>query len=170
MDDSPPYIDSIEQMNRGPVRHLPKEVRGPTLSPHASPVGARLGLPARGWPALHAAVGGEEVVAPGGGRACQITRRLAGAEPYHRWLGELFRRAVEEPHSALHGCLRPRVGREPLRAEEVALVDLETCGLSGAHAAMFLIGVLTWEEDALVVRQFFARRLHEERAIATLFA
>ena len=46
-------------------------------------------------------------------------------------------------------------------------MDLESTGLAGTP--LFMIGVMTWEDGGLVVRQYFARDYSEERAVIGLF-
>lgn len=45
----------------------------------------------------------------------------------------------------------------------VAMLDLETCGLSGA--ALFLVGLLRWVDDQPIVELLFARNYAEEAAV-----
>jgi uncharacterized protein YprB with RNaseH-like and TPR domain len=57
--------------------------------------------------------------------------------------------------------------RESVPLEEVLFFDVETTGLG--QTPLFLIGVMTWEREALVIRQFLAREYREEAAIIQLF-
>ncbi len=69
-----------------------------------------------------------------------------------------------------HWCPEPRKVAEagPIGVEDIAFLDLETTGLS--NSPLFLVGLMVWENDGLVVDQYFARDLNEEAATIALFA
>jgi len=73
-----------------------------------------------------------------------------------RTFGEAMADMPEKPERGL----APLVGTSP---EQVVWVDLETTGLHGRP--LFLVGIMTWEDGDLVVRQYFARDYSEERAV-----
>jgi uncharacterized protein YprB with RNaseH-like and TPR domain len=50
---------------------------------------------------------------------------------------------------------------------DLLLVDLETCGLAGS--SLFLVGILRFLEDRLVVELLLARNYAEERAVLVTF-
>lgn len=52
--------------------------------------------------------------------------------------------------------------------EDLIFMDIETTGLGSA--TLFLIGVMAWNQDGLVVRQYLARNYAEEAAVIGLFA
>lgn len=54
------------------------------------------------------------------------------------------------------------------RPEDLLFMDIETCGLAGT--AIFLVGVMFYEEPTLVFEQYLARDYAEEPAILRLFA
>ncbi len=52
-------------------------------------------------------------------------------------------------------CLLTRVQRQPASWEEVLFLDTETTGLSGGTGTyVFLVGMLHWTEDGLLLRQY----------------
>jgi len=60
----------------------------------------------------------------------------------------------------LHESLRPLAACDPAA---VAYLDIETCGLMGEP--LFLVGLMRWADDRLVVEQFLARDYSEERPV-----
>ena len=51
---------------------------------------------------------------------------------------------------------------------DLLFIDTETTGLAGAGTLAFMVGVAFFEEDALIVRQFFLRDHGDEAAMLTL--
>ena len=66
-----------------------------------------------------------------------------------------------DDYAERHARLRATRGEAPL------FLDIETCGL--AAAPLFLIGVATVTEEAIVLRQFLARDYTEEAAVLQAF-
>ena len=54
-----------------------------------------------------------------------------------------------------------------LTVDQIVFMDIETTGLSSSP--LFLIGIMVWEDNDFVVRQFFARDYSEERAVVASF-
>lgn len=75
---------------------------------------------------------------------------------------------LAQPESDLVGRMMDLCSVERLTPPDLAFLDLETCGLSSAP--LFLGGLLLWEEDGLVVRQYLARDYSEEAAVTALVA
>jgi hypothetical protein len=116
---------------------------------------------------LAEAIGGEEFVAPGGGKGFLITTPVAELGETWPLLCDTCRDAFAEPSSPPVQLLRAlRGGRAP-RLDDLLFMDTETTGLGSTP--VFLVGAMTWEHDGLVVRQFFARDYAEERAIVSAF-
>jgi uncharacterized protein YprB with RNaseH-like and TPR domain len=117
--------------------------------------------------ALEEAVGGVEVFAPQGERACLVVSPLDGGGEEWAGLSAELPRRLGEAASGLRRRIRQACGTEELRPEDLLFFDLETTGLAGTP--LFLIGTMLWEEGGLVVRQYFARDYSEERAVIALF-
>ena len=60
----------------------------------------------------------------------------------------------------VHEDLRPLVLAEP---GAVAYLDIETCGLAGEP--LFLVGLMRYRDDTLLIEQFLARDYSEERPV-----
>lgn len=145
-----------------PALHI-GDLRRRQPKPEASPK-PRLTAPAsrqtEGPPvALEQAVDGVEAAAADGSVAYVITERIADREEAWAELCDAFRKHVVGQAASLSA--------EPLQPEDLIFLDLETTGLESTP--LFLIGTMSWEDDGLVVRQFFARHYGEERAAISLF-
>jgi len=113
---------------------------------------------------LEEATGGREVLAPGGGKALLICRRLADQADGGQELCEGLTDALRE---GTHLRRRlSRICRTPVDPKDILFLDLETTGLS--CSPLFLAGLMLWEDGALVIRQYFARHYAEERAVILL--
>lgn len=127
-----------------------EEVRAPTRCADPAP---------RALPLIP---GGEDVRGSGG-RCCRVVRSLESLLPGADLAGELDRSlrflATCAPEDVYPG-LRPAIG---VRAEDVAVMDLETTGFWGCP--IFLVGLLLTEGGQLRSVQFLARDYPEERAI-----
>jgi len=77
-----------------------------------------------------------------------------------------FATAFSSPETPFQQRLYARC-RTTALPEDVLFFDLETTGLG--QTPLFLIGIMTWEGDNLVVRQFFARDYREEAAVIQSF-
>jgi len=115
---------------------------------------------------LAAAVKGEEVAGPRGGRAFLITSDIREIEEAPA-LCNTFRDCLLRDGSNLRRWLGVMCGTDRAAPEDVIFVDLETTGLGSTP--LFLIGTMTWEAGGLVVRQYFARNYAEEPAVISLF-
>jgi hypothetical protein len=120
-------------------------------------------------------VRGIEVQTPDGATAFVMAERVAGLDKDLEHLNEAFRQRVETRETEIRRCLSPLGAdcsapgaAEDLRPEDLIFLDLETTGLS--NSPLFLIGAMVWEEEGLVVRQYFARDYAEERAVLALFS
>lgn len=77
-----------------------------------------------------------------------------------------FAAAFASPDTPLQQRLHARCGVTAF-PEDVLFFDVESTGLG--QTPLFLIGVMSWEQDNLVIRQFLARDCREEAAIIQLF-
>ena len=116
---------------------------------------------------LAEAVNGQEVETPEGAKAFVVTEHLRGPGEAGGQLCDAFAAAMGDPASGLRLHLA-EISDEALAPADALLFDLETTGLG--NSPVFLIGAMTWEDNQLVSRQFFARSYAEERAILSLFA
>jgi hypothetical protein len=82
-------------------------------------------------------------------------RRLLAGEP-----PEADSASGDSPSAAWHPELSALAGALPRGA---LLIDLETCGFAGS--AIFLIGLLHWHENQLVLEHLLARDYREEPAV-----
>lgn len=103
----------------------------------------------------------------GGATALRIVHRVTEMGETWPLLAQAYRDRMVEPDSPLRRRLRGQFELPDLLGEDVIFMDTETTGLGSSP--VFLIGVMTWEGDDLVVRQFFARNYAEERAIVSEF-
>jgi uncharacterized protein YprB with RNaseH-like and TPR domain len=99
-----------------------------------------------------------------GRRAYHIHRTVRDACPEVAATETDFAQLVQQ--TRLERFLHSRTP-EALSPEEIVFLDLETTGLD--ITPLFLIGIMVWEGDGLVVRQFFARDYDEEPAVLSLF-
>ena len=102
---------------------------------------------------------------PRGGEALMIEQRLTDMSGGWDRLCTAFKSALGDRR--WHGWQRLE-GLGPVAPEEVLFLDLETTGLHSMP--IFLIGLMAFEDDSLVVRQYFARDYSQERAILSLLA
>ncbi len=189
----------IEALNGGPLREKPKPaVAQPTadaterrrsrtrraLLPETAPVPPAHSAPlpaATGWKrhfaeedpepvgfrSLTDLVRGEEALEPGWGGAWVVTQRARDLGEEGAALCSVFSEAIQRRGFGLSGKLHALCGGRDLAPEDFLFMDLETTGLS--NLPVFLVGVMAWEGDSLVVRQYFARRYSEEPAITAAF-
>ena len=75
-----------------------------------------------------------------------------------RYRRTLFGAARASREEDLHESVRPLVTADPAR---IVYLDIETCGLAGEP--IFLVGLMRYRDDGLVVEQFLARDYSEER-------
>ena len=135
--------------------------------PREEPVAKRLVEPTGPPVVLAEGAPGQEVVCPDGSRAFEVVHPLLDEGDTWAPLCSGFSRELGPAGSALRQRLSSRLGLEDVRPEGVIFMDLESTGLAGTP--LFLIGVMTWEDGGLVVRQYFARDYSEERGVIGLF-
>jgi len=112
---------------------------------------------------LQQAVGGEEFTLEDGRRHYLLRQSLADLPGGWEGLCERFRCTCGQGPMDAWGLDGVSVDSPA----DIAFLDLETTGLG--NCMVFLAGVMGWEGDGLVVRQFLARDYSEEAAIlATL--
>ena len=108
-----------------------------------------------------ASVTGVEAFLPGG----EWRDARGGAVYVH----ERLRSDIERPHANWGRLPQPPPGEPELTAlashglERTLFLDLETCGLSSSP--VFLAGVMHWNGEDFVLRQYFARHYGEEAAL-----
>lgn len=130
-----------------------------------APPGAHPPLPSE-QPAIVSALGGEAVEAPIGELALRVRLPLDQRAPHLRNLCREYAELIAG-EGIIASRLRHMANRPHLALEDIVFFDLETTGLSGTP--LFLIGVMGWEDDGLVVTQYFARDYREEAAVLSLF-
>ena len=111
-------------------------------------------------------VAGEQFDARGA-TALRIVHRVGEMDDTWPLLAQAYRDRMVEADSPLLRRLQGQFELPDLSPEDVLFMDTETTGLGSSP--VFLIGVMTWEGDDLLVRQFFARNYAEERAIVSEF-
>lgn len=116
---------------------------------------------------LEDAVGGVEVRVLDGGRAYVIVEPLNKHGDAWEPFCSTLRDGLLNERSSLQQRISAACGSVCSRPEDVMFMDLESTGLAGTP--LFLIGVMVWAEQGLVVRQYFARDYSEERAVISLF-
>lgn len=149
-----------------------ESLRRTAVPPAGTPGGARPLplLPPRPSDApvvLEDVVPGEVCDIPDFGRAYRITTPLRSLGVQGRQVRDHFLRTLDDPATGGRARLCRRCPREAWHPEEIVFLDLETTGL--AHAPLFLIGAMGWEDDDLVVRQYLARDYAEEPTATRLF-
>jgi uncharacterized protein YprB with RNaseH-like and TPR domain len=198
MDTPEERLRRLAALNRGPLREAPRpsadidEIRrrlqvergktpaGPGASPNPSIVFPR-NTPAAQSPAptryreptgpivpLEEAAPGRPILHAEWGPAYLVRRSARDLDVDGRRIALHLRHALADVTTD-HWCPEPRMAAEsgPVTVDDVAFLDLETTGLS--NSPLFLVGLMTWEDDGLVVDQYFARDLNEEAAAIALF-
>lgn len=117
---------------------------------------------------LEDSVDGSEIISPIGISAYKIDTKLKVHNGKLRSVSDAFAENFNQNDSALRHRLCSVANDANLHPDDVVFLDLETTGLS--NLPVFLVGLLLWEDDGLLVRQFFARNYAEEPAITSLFA
>ncbi|MBE3069946.1 MAG: ribonuclease H-like domain-containing protein [Planctomycetes bacterium] len=168
---SPELFKRLSRLNRELVRKgLAAESSTGALAPGPASVG-----PGDAAARLETVIPGEPREAAGG-RFYLVRRRAedfapsqaadgGDAPPAARDLLDLYRRVFFGAGRAmapddLHESLRPLVLADPAA---VAYLDIETCGLAGEP--LFLVGLMRYRQDTLLIEQFLARDYSEERAV-----
>jgi len=146
------YLGGLADENFAAVE---KRKRRTQLKPSATSSGVRRAT-------LEQAVPGYAVRVPERGSAYKVITPVENGS-----LRTAFTAAFASPDTPVQQRLLARCKAIAL-PEDVLFVDIETTGLG--QTPLFLIGVMTWEGDNLVVRQFLARDCHEEPAVIQLFA
>ena len=145
----------LEALNRGPLRLRPQ---GPPDAP----------APRRAVSLLEA-LGGREVVRAEG-TFHLLERPLAEILPDAEHIQATYRHVMVEgaadlDRAATHPGLAACIARRP---EDLIFLDLETCGFSGTP--LFLVGLMTYTDETLTVRQLLARDYSEEAAVVAAAA
>lgn len=117
---------------------------------------------------LEEAVEGTERHTSDGNPFYLIENSLCDIEDQAGKLQSAFRAAMQDPDSGLYQRLQKLAPVENISPSDAIFVDLETTGLS--CSPLFLIGIMTWDDGELVVRQFLARDYSEEKATIARFA
>ncbi len=117
---------------------------------------------------LEEAVEGTEVHTSDDDAFYLIENSLCDIEDQAGKLQSAFRSAMQDSDSGLYQRLEKLVPEGNITPSDAIFVDLETTGLS--CSPLFLIGIMTWDDGELVVRQFLARDYSEERATIARFA
>ncbi|MHB1001879.1 MAG: ribonuclease H-like domain-containing protein [Armatimonadota bacterium] len=116
---------------------------------------------------LEEAVEGVEICGPHGGKAYLIETRLSDHKGKLPKVSDAFVKEFESRESKLIKRISAVCDTDGLCPRDLIVMDLETTGLS--NSPVFLVGILVWEDDGLVVKQFLARDYSEEIAITSLF-
>ena len=116
---------------------------------------------------LAGAVGGSEVRCPRGDRAFLIANDVRELGEHTAELCGAFQKVLLHESSNARRWIATMCEGQGAAPSDVIFVDLETTGLGSTP--LFLIGTMTWENDGLVVRQYFARTYAEEGATIALF-
>ena len=77
-----------------------------------------------------------------------------------RYRRTFFGAAIRRAPGAIDEALRPLVACDP---RQITYLDIETCGLSGVP--LFLVGLMRYDDETLLVEQLLARDYSEERAV-----
>ncbi|MCE5276691.1 MAG: ribonuclease H-like domain-containing protein [Planctomycetaceae bacterium] len=155
-----------QDVRQGLIKRLGRAApAAPLFSPRPSQALADIRAAAGCRVDLVEATGAVEVQAPRGGATLLIENRLADMSGGWDRLCTAFKNSLAD--ASWHGWNHLK-GLGPVRPEDVLFLDLETTGLHSTP--VFLIGVMVFEDDSLVVRQYFARDYSQERAILSLLA
>jgi uncharacterized protein YprB with RNaseH-like and TPR domain len=163
-------VDSLRRSLRRQYTHSQQQGSQPIIYrrdlPRNQARPASPGFASDGPVELEKAVKGEEVHSSRGGKAYLIVDRLEQAEASLPDICNKFRDQLQVPESALCSRLSVLCNPEELCPEDVIFIDLETTGLGSGP--MFLVGVMLWEEEGFVIKQYLARNYAEEPAITSL--
>ncbi len=164
-------VDDIRRRVRKLRRHGPQAAVQPILYrrdlPRGEPRAQRERVRSGRHVVFEDAVEGTEVRAPNGGSAFVVRPRPADYGEKWEALCGAFRDGLRDEGSGVRRRVSALCGTEPVAPGDVIFMDLESTGLAGT--SLFLIGVMDWEGDGLVVRQYFARDYSEESAVISLF-
>lgn len=116
---------------------------------------------------LKDAVQGAEWRHPLRGPVFGVDTRMADL-PDAGTVGERLCRTLMRPHAHLATRFACLTDCDQLAPQELLFMDIESTGLS--NSPLFLIGILVWEGNAWVVRQYFARNYAEEPATLAFFS
>lgn len=105
----------------------------------------------------------EQLLGGGEQEGCFVVeQRYAVHEPY----GAITLARLRELPGAVLGIAAKDDSVNALAPDEALFIDTETTGLAGGSGTLaFLVGVGYFEQDHFVVRQYFLRQPHEERAM-----
>jgi uncharacterized protein YprB with RNaseH-like and TPR domain len=157
-----------------------KRLRFPVTAPSGpAPIMYRRGIPAspavpkkpkeepsEPFVALADVARGEEQTCPNYGKALHI--QVGASEIYPAdALNRDFPDSLQQASTHVYRRMESLCGSPPFSPEEILFLDLETAGLG--NTPIFLVGMMEWQEDSFVLRQFLARDYSEEAAITLLF-
>jgi uncharacterized protein YprB with RNaseH-like and TPR domain len=150
----------LEALNGGPLRYTQRMASPAPAAP------VRQQMPRRVCVSLEEVVAGIEAYAASWGCAYRIESPVQELGDAWADVDATFRAALAREDTRLAAKLA-QLKVAGLRPEDVLFLDLETTGLS--YTPLFLIGMLMWEAEGPVVRQYLARNYAEEAAVTALF-
>ena len=139
----------------------PRDLPVPPPRPQAPPA------PPGPCVSLDDALVGVSLDAPLGGQALLVARGADEIEGNFAPLSHAYAAMLADADHPLYVHVPGQCGQRPLAPRDIIFLDLETTGLHTGN--VFLAGALLWENDQLVIKQFFARDYAEERAVVSLF-
>lgn len=98
---------------------------------------------------------------------CYLVTQPVEAEQEGTELNDRFVTQLDDPGSELTRRVTTALDMRNLVLEDFVFMDIESTGLSSSP--LFLIGVMVWEANGFVVRQYLARHYGEERAVLAAF-
>ncbi len=164
-----PRRTTVEEHFTAPARRDAARTESAVVSAVRKRVGAahtRASVPAHPV-ALDEACPGTAITDQSGGIAYLITPAPGAVEQGIGELHALFVRGLRAPDSPVRSRVSRATGVEEPRAEQMLFMDIETTGLGSTP--LFLIGVMTVEDDAFAIRQYLARDYTEEPAVLRSF-
>jgi uncharacterized protein YprB with RNaseH-like and TPR domain len=162
----------LEQLNRGPLpAHTLRSPVLPVQSAQSAPTQQAVAAPLRprAVKPLTGLIQRGTVVSNDAGEHLRIVVALdelwpGASELTARRHAQLVSHPVSDKLTRVQQELAHMVKAIP---QNILLVDLETCGLSGS--SLFLIGLLRWDDRRPVVELLLARNYAEERAVLATF-
>ncbi len=142
-----------------PIVYSRSVPRGARQRPsHDEPTGPRVSL-ADAVPGTELAVADAAV--------CYLVNQAVDEEDKGAELNYRFGVQLDDPQSELRRRVEDKLELDRLAREDFVFMDIETTGLSSTP--VFLIGVMVWEQNGFVVKQYLARHYGEERGVLTAF-
>lgn len=102
----------------------------------------------------------------GHGRSFVVTTRADQVDDAGH-VSHRFRELITANDSALSSRIAHVCDPAGISHEDVIFMDVESTGLN--NSPLFLIGIMTWQDDGFVTHQFFARNYAEEITVIRLF-